>query len=85
MTALTLNTVPRRKARESKLQRFIAMLARALDAYANYRVQRAVSEFELRQANRTIKRCGRLLNKTSVQSRKHAATQVTRRGEGVSP
>jgi len=78
MTALTLDTVPRRKARGSTLQRFFATIARALDAYANYRVQRAVSEFELRQADRTIKRYGRLLDKASVQSRKHAAAHVTK-------
>jgi hypothetical protein len=59
MTAITFGAVPRKIRRTAKPQRFIAAIARALDAYVAYRVQKAVPEAELLRAAQTIKRLAR--------------------------
>lgn len=71
MTMITFDSAPRRISSGSKRNGFFAMIARALDAYATYRTQKAVPEAELRRADRTIKRYQRLLDKASEQSRRH--------------
>lgn len=55
MTAITFNAVPR-AATKSKLRGFFTALSAAIDAFATYRMQRAVPEYELRRCDREIKR-----------------------------
>lgn len=56
MTAITFNTAPRVAAIATRLQRVIATLGDAVDAFGTYRAQHAVSESELRRMKRDIKR-----------------------------
>jgi hypothetical protein len=49
MTTITFNTLP-------GVQSFISNLSAALDAFATYRIQPAVPEFKLRQAECEINR-----------------------------
>jgi hypothetical protein len=72
MTAITFNAAPRMAMSESKLQSFFSKLAGALDAFAMYRMRRAVSESELLSAEREINRYRRLM-------RERAARQVAAR------
>jgi hypothetical protein len=58
MTAITFNAVPR-AAIKSKLRGFFAALSGAIDAFAMYRMQRAVPEYEMRRCDREIKRLRR--------------------------
>jgi hypothetical protein len=58
MTAITFNAVPR-AAIKSKLRGFFTALSAAIDAFAMYRMQRAVPEYELRRRDREITPLGR--------------------------
>jgi hypothetical protein len=49
MTTITFNTLP-------GVHSFFSKLSEALDAFATYRIQLAVPEFTLRQAEREINR-----------------------------
>ena len=62
MTTITFNTAPRMAAVTSKLQSFFGLLGDALDAFAMYRMQRAVPESEIRRAEREISRYRKLMN-----------------------
>jgi hypothetical protein len=73
MTAITFDaaarlgrhTLKRSGKPASKVQGFLAMVSRALNAYVAYRVQKAVPEAELRRAARTIKRLSRPVEKVA--------------------
>jgi hypothetical protein len=54
MTTITFNTAPRTAAASSRLQGFLGALGDAIDAFATYRMQRAVPEAEMRRAEREI-------------------------------
>ena len=69
MTAITFGAAPRKIRRAAKPQSFIAAIARALDAYVAYRVQKAVPESELRRAAQTIKRLSRSTERTQRPAR----------------
>ena len=69
MAAITFGAAPRKIRRAAKPQRFIAALARALDSYVAYRVQKAVPEAELQRAAQTIKRLARSTENTRRATR----------------
>jgi hypothetical protein len=75
MTVVTFNTAPRLDARAPKLQAlfktFCTRLSATLDKYVAYRMQRAVPESALRQAERDINRVRRLMGKSSSHQRHH--------------
>jgi hypothetical protein len=56
MTAIPFNTAPRMAAVTSKLQVLLRTLGDALDAFAEYRMQRAVPEAEILRTEREIGR-----------------------------
>jgi hypothetical protein len=69
MTAITFGAAPRKVRRAAKPRRFIAAIARALDTYVAYRVQKAVPEAELLRAAQTIKRLSRSTESTQRPAR----------------
>jgi len=69
MTAITFGAAPRKVRRAAKPRRFLAAIARALDAYVAYRVQKAVPEAELQRAAQTIKRLARPTETTRRSAR----------------
>jgi len=52
----SISSTTRRQRGASKSHGFFNRLAEAVDAYAAYRMRRAVPEFELRRAERAISR-----------------------------
>jgi hypothetical protein len=69
MTAITFGAAPRKIRRAAKPRRFLAAIARALDSYVAYRVQKAVPEAELRRAAQTIERLARSTDNTRRPAR----------------
>jgi len=61
MTAITLSTLPRVAAIATIMQRVVAALGDAIDAFAAYRMQHAVPEHELQRAEHEIKRCRQMM------------------------
>jgi len=55
MTATALRAGSRPKRGPAKLRRILATIAKALDAYATYRLKKAVPFSELERADRTIR------------------------------
>jgi hypothetical protein len=61
MTALILRATPSLEVVASKLLAFSFRLMRALDAFAADRARNAVPEWQMRKAQREMKRCRQLL------------------------
>ena len=55
MTTRTSHVKPRARSRAVTPRSIFTMIARALDAYATYRLKKAVPVSELRRAERTIR------------------------------
>jgi hypothetical protein len=62
MTAMTFNAAPRSAMITTMLRGLFGRVADLLNAYAAHRMQHAVPDFMLRQADRDFKRCGRLMH-----------------------
>ena len=63
MTAATTHAGPRLATLSSLLHASCRWLGERADAYAEYRIRKAVSELELSRANREIRRCRRAMHR----------------------
>jgi len=63
MTAATFHTGVRPAALSALLRASCRWLGERADAYAEYRIRKAVSELELSRADREIRRCRRAMHR----------------------
>ncbi len=61
MTAITFNAARRRTTVASKLRSVFGRIVDGLDAFATYRMQRAIPEAEFRRIRREINRYHRIM------------------------
>jgi hypothetical protein len=66
MTATTLDATPRMARLTSALHASLKILGDAVDTYAEYRMKKAVTQWELRRVGRDINRYGRMMHASNL-------------------